>query len=522
MMNKIALYIRLSVDKEKDSESESVKNQRDLLNKYINDNFQDKEVIEYVDEGFSGTSFDRPAFNALIKAVENNEVGIVLVKDLSRLGRNYIDSLHYIEQVFPLYNVKLIAVNDNIDTKNNTGSASIETSFKALINSYYSKDLSKKIKSSYRNKTLKGEWLFDPCYGYKKSETQKNKLVIDSESSQVVVEIFKMALEGVKITDIARVLNDKGILTPMKYSIENKRSTKKAWGNKSDEVYWTYNNVYRILKDEKYTGKLILNKKELLFVGSKYSRKRDKSEWLVVDDAIEQIISKEDFDEVQSNIGKITFKVGEKSNDIFKNKIVCGKCNRNLWKYNYKYKGESTIKYNCRFYKTTSNELCFDGYLYRNDLMNVIIEDIKLQVKVYSDLINDAENRKEQHNIEIANLNQVERTLESEIRKFNVRKKEIIENLLDDKISDDEFSNQTKDVESKINNLTNKLKEIVFEKKQMELVHDTKKYEKFLDMLDSELEVEKTIELMAEFIDKILVYDKDKIEIVYNFENIFL
>ncbi len=519
-MSNIALYIRLSKeDVKNEDESASVKNQRDLLSKFVIDKFGVFDFLEYVDDGFSGTSFDRPAFNRLIDAVEKKEVSTIIVKDLSRLGRNYIDSLHYIEQVFPLHNVKLIAVNDNLDTSNNSSSTSIETSFKALINSYYSKDLSKKVKIASKNKALKGEWLYEPFYGYKRSEVEKNKLEIDPESSNIVATIYKMFLEGVKMAEIARTLNDRGVLTPMQYNDKTQNIARSRWLNKNDKVFWTYNNVWRILKDEKYTGTLVHNKKEQVSVGSKSRRLLDKENWTIVRNVFEPIICQKDFDEVQRNIKNPNHKGTQKSNDPLLYKIVCGKCGHDLRKYNYKYKSKSIIKYNCQFHSTTSNELCFDGHIYREDIENVIVENIKIQIEIFSDLKKNIEINKKQYANEIAELLKKERDVSSELKRSKVKKSDLIEELIEDKISEDEFKKITEDIEKVINFVNGELDDIRMAMENIKAKLNSKKYEYVLDVLENVLELEDGLEEVIEFIDKIFVYEKDKIEIVFNFND---
>ncbi len=520
-MSRIALYIRLSrEDIGNDTESESVKNQRDLLNKYVVDNFGVTKVLEFIDDGVSGTSFDRPAFNELIKAVENREVETIIVKDLSRLGRNYIDSLHYIEQVFPLHNVNLIAVNDNLNTNNINSAVGIETSFKALINSYYSKDLSKKIKSASKNKALKGEWLYEPFYGYKRSEIEKNKLEIDADSSKVVAEIYKMFLEGVKINDIARILNDRGILTPMQYNDKTQNITRSRWLNKNDTVFWTYNNVWRILKDEKYTGTLIHNKREQVNIGSKSRRLLDKPDWTVVYNVFEPIISKSDFEAVQQNIKKPSHKGTQKSKDILLKKIVCGKCGHDLRKYNYKYKGKSTIKYNCQYHYATNKELCFEGHIYREEIENVILENIKVQIKVLIDLKNGVEVKKLQYEKEMSELIKQEKSLMSELKRRKIKKSDLIEDLIEEKISESKFKKLTEDIAKDLESVSKSLDEIIEEKKHIKSKLDTKKYKYILNILENGLELGKGLDNIVGFIDNILVYEKDIIEIVFNFEDI--
>lgn len=519
IMNRIALYIRLSKEIDKDEESYSIKNQRDLLNKYVIDNYKNinKNIKEFVDEGFSGTNFNRPAFQKMISHIEKNELDILIVKDLSRLGRNYIESMYYINKVFPLHNVKMISINDNINIDN---FSNFEISFKSLVNAYYSKDLSKKIKSGHRNKVLQGIWFSGSFYGYKKSEKEKNSLELDYEASLVIIDIFKMAGDGMKVNEIVKVLNDNHVLTPMEYTVKNKRSDRTKWENKTDEVYWTYDHVWRIIKDERYTGKLIYNKKEVLEVGGKRRKKTDRENWIVIDDVILPIVSKEIFEKAQKVIRKGYNGRKNPSNDVLVNKIVCGKCNRNLKKYIYSYKEQKEVKYNCLFYANTSYDLCFSYYIYREQIEKVIIENVKMQIKIFTDLKKLEDSKKENHNLLLKSLRRHENDLINKINKIKRRKVDTVEDLLNDKISTDEYKKIIKNFEDKTVLLDQEINSVICEKEIMKNKLNTRKTETILETLEKSLKRNNMIEYIAEYIEKILVYDIDRLEIIFNFSEI--
>ncbi len=516
----IAFYIRLSKEIDKEKESESVSNQRDLLNKYAKDNFSKYKVLEFIDDGFSGTSFDRPAFKRLIKEVEDNKIDIILLKDLSRLGRNYIDSMHYIEQVFPVFKVQLIAVNDNFNSMvNNT--SSIETSFKTLINSYYSKDLSKKIKVSYNNKASKGKCLSSPFYGYKKSKTEKNKLEVDKEASIIVKNIFKMFLDGMDIKSIARKLNDDNVLTPMEYIVENNLIKRNVWRNKSEVVFWNYHHIWKILKNERYTGKFIYNRYEVKEVGANKTRQTSKDNWNYVEDAIPKIITDEDFKMVNKKIKKIKTVTNKVSDDVFLNKIVCGKCNRNLLKHKYTYKGVTKIKYNCKFYKNTSYNLCFDGFIYRNEIEEIIVKNVKLQIQVYTNLQEKEKLKNEEYKRQLKIVLETEDTFISKGKRLKVNKSELIEKLLANKISEEEYKILSLNLEKKIKVTDNKLNDLFIKKEKLKRQIQEKTAKNILDLLEESLNCGKGIETIVAFVDKVVVYEKDRIEVLFNFEDGF-
>jgi len=293
---KVACYIRLSKEDEKGKgavrESESIVNQRNLLLGYINDNGLTL-AKEYVDDGVSGTTFDRPQFNAMIEDIEHGLINMVITKDMSRLGRDYIQAGHYMEQYFPSKNVRYISLLDNIDTYLDSSSNDIAP-FKAILNDMYSKDMSKKIRSILYSKKEQGLFLGKVApYGYQKSAENKHQLVVDPIASAVVDEVFKMYLDGNGCHQIASILSKRQVPIP---SIHNKI----AVGN-AGVAYglWSHTGIRRILRNEVYTGTLVQNKYKKLNYKSQKMVVADPSVWIRTHNAHEAIVSQEVFDKVQ-------------------------------------------------------------------------------------------------------------------------------------------------------------------------------------------------------------------------------
>ena len=215
-MNKwnVAAYLRLSSDDGDKAESNSIGNQRSIINQYVKQNKELKNVEYYIDDGYSGTTFDRPDFNRMIDDIRKNNINCIILKDLSRFGRNYIEVGNYIEQIFPLYNTRFIAVNDNIDSYKDPKSINnVIVPFKNLMNDEYARDISQKVRSVLVNKSKNGEWVGGTCpYGYKKNPDNIHQLIIDEEEAPVVRKIFQMAVDGYGHIRIAKFLNDNGIL----------------------------------------------------------------------------------------------------------------------------------------------------------------------------------------------------------------------------------------------------------------------------------------------------------------------
>jgi DNA invertase Pin-like site-specific DNA recombinase len=293
---KVASYIRLSKEDEKVKgvirESESITNQRNLLLSYINDNNLTL-VKEYVDDGVSGTTFDRPQFNIMIEDIERGLINMVITKDMSRLGRDYIQAGHYMEQYFPSKNVRYISLLDNIDTYLDNSNNDIAP-FKAILNDMYSKDMSKKIRSVLKSKKEQNKFLGKVApYGYQKSPDNKHRLVIDPIAGMVVERIYSLFLGGKGVRQIADILSLDGVPIP---SVHNKIKV----GNMGMSYgLWSHTGVRRIIQNEVYTGTLIQNKYKKLNYKSKKLVETDPSAWIITLNAHEPIISRDEYDKAR-------------------------------------------------------------------------------------------------------------------------------------------------------------------------------------------------------------------------------
>ena len=318
---KVGIYIRLSKedeDKEKYSESESIQNQRELLMQYISEN-KLNFVKEYVDDGVSGTSFDRPGFNSMISDIENGIINMVITKDLSRLGRNYVQSGYYTETYFPEHNVRYIAILDNIDTSTDSANNDIAP-FKSILNEMYAKDTSRKINSVLQSKREQGEFLGSAPYGYKKDPNKKNHLIIDEEAAKIVKLIFKKYLEGFGTTQIANFLSSQKILIPSDYNKKNR-------GNKSvDYGLWAQSTVRFILSNEVYTGTVVQGKKKKLSFKSKKFISISEEDWQKVYNMHEAIISMEDFERAQKILNNTKGSRVVEKDYLFKGLLRCYDC----------------------------------------------------------------------------------------------------------------------------------------------------------------------------------------------------
>ena len=302
----IAKYIRLSQD-DTVSESLSIPHQRLLLDCHIEDmNMPGAQILEFIDNGFTGTNVERPAFQEMIELVRCGRINCIIVKDFSRFARNALESGYYIEKVFPLYRVRFIAVSDRFDSNDyKDGTGGIDVAFKFMMNEYYSADLSKKIKSAKRVLMQNGEHIVGGAiYGYRKND--KGRWEHDPLAAEVVREIYDMALNGKTTAQIRNKLFADRRLAPMEYDYHKKGK------DIIPEFNWTTRQIYRILTNEQYTGSYVAGKRETSRVGSIAMIEKPRSEWIIIPDSHPSIVSKEEFERVQEILANPKAFIAEK------------------------------------------------------------------------------------------------------------------------------------------------------------------------------------------------------------------
>ena len=318
------MYIRLSREDGDKQESESIGNQRKILQRYVKENNLCL-VKEYVDDGISGTTFDRPSFNELLQDIENQNINMVITKDLSRLGRDYIKTGFYIEDYFPKNNVRYVAITDGIDTYIDSTNNDI-TPFKAIMNDMYVKDISKKIRSVLKEKQKQGEYMCSiPAYGYKRHPTTKNKLIVDEQVKDVVEKIFDMYANGHGSVEIVKFLNSNKYLSPTGY-----RKTGIVQDENQSGYDWNEVTLCNMLKNEVYIGNTIQNKKSVISYKVKKIRTVEKESQIRVDNTHEAIIDKDTFEKVQCIIEKRGTNTKLKYDYLLRGLLYCYHCKRKL------------------------------------------------------------------------------------------------------------------------------------------------------------------------------------------------
>ena len=346
---KATAYIRLSYTDDRSSESDSVSNQRKLIENFVERN-PDIEVVSFkVDDGYSGIIFDRPAFKEMMQDVTNGEINCVIVKDLSRLGREYIETGRYLRKVFPAYGVRFIAITDNIDTAQDNNGDDLTVSVKNIMNEAYCRDISVKTRTALDVKRRNGDFVGAfTVYGYMKSEDNKNLLVPDPYASRVVQNIFQMRLEGSSALRIANELNRLGILSPLAYKKNHGLPyAKKGYADRED-CKWSATTIIRILQDETYTGTLVQGKQGTSNYKIKQMEQKPESEWIRIPDAHEPLITKQDFDLVQRIRGLDT-RTSPKQDTVylFSGVLICGCCGSRMTRKTNRVNGKEYHYYYC-------------------------------------------------------------------------------------------------------------------------------------------------------------------------------
>lgn len=346
---KAEAYIRLSYAGDRTNESDSVGNQRRLIESFIAKNPEIELVAEKIDDGYSGILFDRPAFKEMMQDISDGKINCVIVKDLSRLGREYIETGRYLRRVFPAYGVRFIAITDNIDTAHESSGDDLAVSVKNIMNEAYCRDISIKTRSSLDIKRRNGDFVGAfPVYGYMKSEENRNQLIPDPYASRVVQDIFRMRLDGASATKIAGELNRLGIPSPLTYKKNHGLPCAKGGFADGEDCKWSSTTINRILRDVTYTGTLLQGKLGTPHYKIKERELRPASEWIQAADSHEAIIAKQDFDLVQRIQGLDTRTAPAKDTVyLFSGVLICGCCGGRMTRKTNRRNGRTYHYYYC-------------------------------------------------------------------------------------------------------------------------------------------------------------------------------
>ncbi len=379
-----ALYCRLSRDDGTESESNSISNQRALLQQKAKE-YGLTNTRCYVDDGFTGTNFNRPGFRQMLEDIDLGYISAVMVKDLSRLGRDYVSVGHYTDIYFPEHNVRFIAVNDMVDSADGENELA---PFKNIMNEMYARDISRKVRSSHRLRGNMGVPLSQPPYGYKKDPDMKGRWIVDPEPAEVVRRIFRLYLKGNGVESIAHILQEDQVMIPLAYWFSQglKRGGRRSH---TDPCRWNMNTVWKILRQQEYCGDVINFKTCSKSFKNKKRLENPEENWKVFHDVHEPIIDRETFELVQSRLGNTKHRKpkaenGEKS--IFTDLLVCADCGRKLW---YHFNTSRGIRFfSCSNYKGDFRGTCLQRHYIRED---AIYEVVMLELRRLAMLLKEDE-----------------------------------------------------------------------------------------------------------------------------------
>ncbi|HJC56655.1 MAG TPA: recombinase family protein [Candidatus Eisenbergiella intestinipullorum] len=525
-----ALYLRLSkedgdVASGSKNESNSIANQKSLIMDYLQSRPEFRVVSIREDDGFSGTDFNRPAFQAMMEDVKKGVINCIIVKDLSRFGRNYIEVGRYLEKLFPMLGIRFIAVNDNYDSLEADTAHDIVVPFKNLINDSYCRDLSVKIRSHLAIKRKKGEFIGAfACYGYLKDENNRNQLVVDTYAGQVVQDIFRMKINGMSQYRIADALNEQGILSPMEY--------KKYLGSHFESSFkvnpkavWTAKAVTRILTNEVYTGVLVQGKQTTPNHKVKVRQEVDEADWIRVENAHESLIDRVLFDIVQNLMGRDT-RTSPNETQVFplSGLVYCGDCGhpmvRKISRYTKKKKGDDTQTYGYFL----CSEKCGKGgcswhRISEDDLMEAVLGAVNLHIQKVLDV------QEALKQIEKAPSRQlmIQKYLERLSRKEEEQKKAerlkigIYEDLKDGLLDKEEYQKLKAEFDRRIVEADAAVKELKRQITELEESHCANAAWMNYFQQFGRLE-QLTRWAAAIIINKILVYEDNRIKITFNFQ----
>lgn len=521
MNDKIAIYLRLSLadgDLKKGSkdESNSIENQRMLLHDYIGkqeDLFG--EIVEYVDDGYTGTNFNRPAFQKMIVDLKQGDIKVIMVKDLSRLGRDYIGVGDYIEQIFPLMGVRFIAVNNSFDSmKLNNGTPGIEVAVSNLVNNMYSRDIAKKIRAALETNWKNGKaTCTNVPFGYVWNKKGGQRWEIDPEAAPCVKKVFELALSGRNTTQIAYGMNELNLPTPGLYA---KRKNLLMGSNPiiapDSEMLWNAAIVWRILRRYEYTGALVMGRRKKIDVNTTSVRTLPEDKWIIAENAHEAIVTKDEYYQAQKAIRNVT-PIQYKVDDDFalKGKICCGNCNRQL-RHERQY-GE--MVFYCGYKRSAGKfSKCYGGY-YREYSVNAKVARAIKTVFYALDVVNQGMQEKQSITVRCMDIEDLEKQAEA----IRVEQIKLYESYADGVLLRDAYMEKKKALSEKLAALQDNIRT---EKEEQECA----------DELDEEIRnltkqaSQKTYiggltkECVDAFVSMVYLYDDQTMKVEFNCEDV--
>ena len=519
---RVGLYIRLSREDGDKEESSSVTNQREILKRYVSEQENFFIVKEYVDDGYTGTNFDRPGFKRMIEDIEAGIIDTVITKDLSRLGRERLGVGHYTEIYFPEHNVRYIALLDNIDTYFDAGMNDMAP-FKGVINDMYVRDISKKIRSSLIERKKAGNFLgVTAPYGYEKDSNNKFHLVINEKEAEIVKRVFRLYLEGNGLTRIAQILTKDGV--PVPGESRNIGKTRKTALYSS----WKQTTIRRILDNRVYLGELVQFKRRKINYKSKRRITVPEEERYICKGTHEAIIDEESFNAVQNILKKNKSFKGTKHDYLFKGLLFCSECGArlNVTYSNYALKKYGEYRYTtiCYSYSRLYSDICTRHSNSIPELEEVLIKHIKevcsryINENLQDELINMAKKQKQLELKQISNEKRLE-TLEQKISDIGLYIKNLYMDKVKGVVNENDYISLVADFTKDKDNLIKEKEELIkIINNQKPQINETAKIERLAKEF---LSLERpTKQLLNELIEKITISENKEINIYFKFNKL--
>lgn len=504
------LYLRLSHEDCNNAESDSIHNQKCMLSKFVNDSPDIELVNVRTDDGYSGSNFDRPAFKQMLQDIYDNTINCVIVKDFSRLGRDYIETNRYLHEIFPSMGVRFISLNENYDTNNKDNSNKEDVmNFLSIFNDNYCRDISMKTRSSFEIKRKTGNLAINNVpYGYKKVDRE---IQVDEEVRQNVVDIFNYKIQGYNQQQIANIMNENGVLSPFEYS-------KKQVDGNANAVLWSSKTIKRMLVNEFYIGNLCFGKTTKKNYKSKTITDVPKEQWSITEDNHESIVDKSTFMLVNSLLSQDNrISLDTQRVNIFSGIAFCSDCGATLVKTSTSKNGKSYDYYMCGANK--SEKCCLPHRISCHDLYDIVLESIKNYIencrKEFDGIVDVVTSYSSNKNEELQ-----EELAECEIELKNIEKnKNSLDNELKNKIINKQDYIQLRNFyDKKISELNTKQQQLEYN--IITTINSSINVDSFIECIKEHKTITfLTRVLVLNLIDKIIVYNTKEIEIFYKFQH---
>ena len=519
------LYARISVETERKREADTIDNQLQLLKDYVSEH-SDLTVFDiYSDDDISGTDFIRPEFSRMMNDLRDGKIDCIIVKDLSRLGRNYLESGEYIEMVFPFFRCRFISVTDRFDTKYQQADISVQ--LKNMANEMYAKDISRKICSTMRTIQDQGKFAGSRApYGYRLDPADKHHLIIDEETAPIVKQLFELLAEGNTVHFVATTMNANGIPSPGRLLYERGIASTDHFKNSK----WYMQTVRRILQDEIYLGWMVSGKFRSTYhsTGKKGSQPVPREEWIVTKGTHEPIVTEELFNKVQEYFVRMKEEHGQtavynsksKKASIFKGHLRCGECGQAMFLRNKHSHGKVTAWYYCALHENYNSSYCVKKAVKKQDVEDIALKLIRTQIKLFTDAremiiaLNKKESSKTKHRIYSDQI----RNVKKQIEKYMSLKASLYEDFANGVLSQSDYISMGQEYAQKADELRIFL---------AELEKEAQKYSQTYAMNGSWAQIIEqyqnaetlTEEMIDAFIDEMILYNNGHVEVKFRFKD---